>query len=138
MRLLVTFVAAAFAALLGCGGGGTVAGDLATSAVDVAQKAPGFGEPCDPDHSCDEGLFCLPGPSGGAFCSKTCQRGRKACDGAPLGTAAYCLVTDVDGAHNKGCAFVCAVGGVSYDCPGQLACAADEDPPGSGQRLCLP
>ncbi len=60
------------------------------------------------------------------------------CPDTPEGSAAYCLVTDVNLAGDKACAFLCTVGGKSYVCPGELRCATDDDPPGSGQRLCLP
>jgi hypothetical protein len=86
-------------------------------------------------------LFCLVGPSGGktGFCTKTCPKGSSAiCPGAPEGSTAYCVVTDVNAARDKGCAFLCEVGGQTYACPHQLKCATTQEPPGSGQRLCLP
>jgi hypothetical protein len=120
------------------------AADAATADAGSDAAAPGgFGQPCAVGQpgECAEGLFCLQGPSGGrtGFCSRTCPRtSSAACAGAPPGTAAYCLVTNVNAAGDKGCAFVCLVGGMTRACPGELRCAAAEEPPGSGQRLCLP
>lgn len=108
-----------------------------------AGLAGSFGQPCTVGRAgdCAEGLFCLQGPSGGrtGFCTRTCPRTSSGpCSGAPSGTAAFCLVTNVNAAGDKACAFVCLVGGMTRSCPGELQCAASEDPPGSGQRLCLP
>lgn len=120
-------------------------------AEDAASDAPPegdgpvtmFGQPCTvgADAACGEGLFCLRGPSGGTtgFCTKTCPKtSSSACTDVPEGTAAYCLVTDVNAKREKGCAFVCHVGGKTYPCPGELECQDTEEPAGSGQRLCLP
>lgn len=128
--------------IAGCGGAAPVDRDLAAPDLQVLPDlatAAAFGDPCRPDDSCAEGLVCLPGPAGGSFCTRTCPAGQsKRCPETPEGTAAYCLVTDVNPAGDKACAFLCAVGGKSYECPGELLCAAEDDPPGSGQRLCLP
>lgn len=102
-----------------------------------------FGQPCTvgADAACGEGLFCLQGPSGGkvGFCTRKCPKtSSQECSDAPAGTAAYCVVTDVDKDGNKGCAFVCAQGASAFACPGKLRCQTTEEPPGSGQRLCLP
>jgi hypothetical protein len=121
-----------------------IAEDTAAEEVGTDAAAPGsFGQPCVVGRSggCADGLICLQGPAGGrtGFCSRTCPRTSSgACAGAPPGTAAFCLVTNVNAAGDKGCAFVCLVRGMTHACPGELRCAADEDPPGSGQRLCLP
>jgi hypothetical protein len=124
-----------------------VPGDGATDggadATGDAGLAGSFGQPCQVDQptSCQSGLFCLQGPNGGnnGFCSKTCPpNSGAACPGAPAGTAAYCVVTDVDLQGDKGCAFVCKEGTETYTCPGTLTCQTTEDPPGSGQYLCLP
>ena len=113
----------------------------ADAAVDAGARAA-WGASCTVgDDTCAAGLFCLQGPSGGTvgFCTKTCPKtSSSACSGAAMGTAAFCLVTDVNPQGDKGCAFVCAVGPRSYACPGALKCQTAEDPPGSGQRLCLP
>jgi hypothetical protein len=60
------------------------------------------------------------------------------CPGAPPGTAAFCIVTNATSSGEGGCGFVCAAHGMTYACPAGLTCQTDEDPPGSGQRLCLP
>ena len=106
-------------------------------------KEAGFGEACTvgDDATCAAGLLCLEGPSSGAvgFCTKTCPKtSSAACPGAPTGTAAYCLVTDANTNGDKGCAFVCRQGTKTYSCPGDLKCQTTEEPPGSGQYLCLP
>jgi len=72
------------------------AGGDATDGVPAA-----FGEPCTvgDDTTCGSGLFCLSGPAGGdiGFCTKTCLKtSGAACAGTPEGTAAFCLVTDVN------------------------------------------
>lgn len=100
-----------------------------------------FGDPCPVWSSagCLPGLLCLQGPAGGpvGFCTKRCS-GNGACATPPPGTAAYCVVTNVDASGSKGCAFLCSGGGTGWRCPGDLSCSANDDPPGSGQRLCLP
>lgn len=115
----------------------------ADAAPESGSGKPGFGDPCPLDQSiaCDDGLFCLAGPNGGTlgFCSKTCPpTSSGACDGPPAGTAAYCVVTDANSKGDKGCAFVCTAGSSTFPCPGALKCSSAEDPPGSGQKLCLP
>jgi hypothetical protein len=106
--------------------------------------APGnWGEPCTVgnDATCMSGLFCLQGPAGGTvgFCTKTCPATSSAvCPGTPAGMAAYCVVTTVDAQGDKGCAFVCLEPGHTWTCPGALKCETSDDPPGSGQRLCIP
>lgn len=108
-----------------------------------AGSATPFGGPCrvSPDAGCEAGLLCLEGPGGGGrgFCTKTCPASSSgACAGTPVGAAAYCVVTNVNTAGDKGCAFFCALGSATYVCPGTLICQPQEDPPGSGQKLCLP
>ncbi|HEX7663069.1 MAG TPA: hypothetical protein VF407_01085 [Polyangiaceae bacterium] len=145
----------AFAGLGACGSSSTGSSDPsasdggasdAASSVDATTDAAStdattFGEPCTvgDDAWCGEGFFCLMGPAGNktGFCSKTCK-GSGACDGVPEGMAAFCVVTDVDTAGDKGCAFACKEGGNEYPCPGELQCETTEDPAGSGQYLCLP
>lgn len=105
-----------------------------------ASGAP-FGAPCNPGGGeCHPGLFCLEGPSGGrGFCSMTCPATSSGvCEGTPPGTLAYCVVTNVNARGDKGCAFLCELAGTAYECPGTQLCQTNEEPPGSGQRLCLP
>lgn len=121
--------------------------DADLAGVDVEYRYPDasgapFGAPCTLDgYECHPLLFCLEGPTGGGrgFCSMTCpatSSGR--CEGTPEGTIAYCVVTNVNAMGDKGCAFLCEVGGETYTCPGTQVCQTNEEPPGSGQRLCLP
>lgn len=117
--------------------------DVVDASDDVAPAPGSFGQPCAVGRAgeCLDGLFCLQGPSGGrnGFCTHTCPRTSSArCADAPPGTAAYCLVTDVNAAGDKGCAFVCTLPGMTFTCPGTLRCVHVQDPPGSGQELCLP
>lgn len=117
--------------------------DVVDASDDVAPAPGSFGQPCTVGRAgdCLEGLFCLQGPSGGrnGFCTRTCPRTSSArCADTPPGTAAYCLVTDVNAAGDKGCAFVCTLPGMTFTCPGTLRCVHVQDPPGSGQELCLP
>jgi hypothetical protein len=116
-------------------------GDGGTS--DGAAEKGAWGEPCTVgnDATCATGLFCLQGPSGGSvgFCTKTCPATSSTqCSGTPQGTAAFCVVTDVDNQGDKGCAFACRIGAQTWPCPGELKCETADDPPDSGQRLCLP
>lgn len=124
--------------------------DAATATADAVEDVatdpvvPGsLGQPCVVGRAgdCADGLLCLRGPTGerAGFCTRTCPRTSSGpCAGAPPGTAAYCLVTNVNAAGDKGRAFVCLVRGMTHGCPGELQCATSEEPPGSGQRLCLP
>ena len=100
-----------------------------------------FGAPCTPGSGiCRPGLFCLAGPGGErGFCSMTCpSTSSGVCPGTPDGTVAYCIVTNVNAMGEKGCAFLCEASGATYPCPGTQICQTSEEPPGSGQRLCLP
>lgn len=138
-KLTVVFVVALAISFAACGGGATQPADLAMPVADLTLPLPGFGEPCAMEDRCADGLLCLAGPNGGNFCTKTCPAGSSgACPDTPAGTKAYCVVTDATPQGDKGCAFLCAGGGRTYPCPGQLRCEDAEDPPGSGQRLCLP
>jgi hypothetical protein len=112
------------------------------AAVDVDVSGD-YGQPCTvgDDTTCSAGLLCLQGPAGGSvgFCTHTCPAtSRAVCAGTPPGTAAYCVVTDVDPQGDKGCAFVCREGTHVYPCPGALQRQTTDEPPGSGQYLCLP
>jgi hypothetical protein len=127
------------------GGATEGAPDAAADAPSEGDAAPraAYGEPCavGDDATCVAGLFCLQGPSGGTvgFCTKTCPATSSAvCAGTPPGTAAFCVVTGVDPQGDKGCAFVCRELSTTYTCPGALKCQSTDDPPGSGQYLCLP
>ncbi len=119
--------------------------DLARVEAKVGLEAGGagsaFGDPCTMDGAkgCGAGLLCL-SPSGNqGFCSKSCDQGGQACEGAPAGTAAFCIVEEAGTPNGKkGCAFVCQEPGKTFTCPGQLKCQSYEDPAGSGQKLCLP
>jgi hypothetical protein len=117
--------------------------DASPDVAPDANKRAGYGEPCTvgDDATCADGFLCLQGPSGGkvGFCTKTCPSTSSAvCPGTPDGTVAYCVVTDVDTQGDKGCAFLCRAGSKTYPCPGALTCETADDPPGSGQYLCLP
>jgi len=114
--------------------------DVDASSVD-AGSGHGFGEPCTLDgvSPCDDGLLCISPAGNDGFCSKNCEVSGRICPSAPEGTTAYCIVGE-EGTPNgmKACAFLCAGGGGEFACPGTLTCASTEEPPGSGQRLCLP
>jgi hypothetical protein len=121
--------------------------DAATPGADASDAVDGgkgsWGQPCTvgDDTTCQSGLFCLQGPTGGTvgFCTKTCpSTSSAACPSTPAGTAAYCVVTDVDSNGDKGCAFLCRAGATTYTCPGKLKCGTTDDPPGSAQYLCVP
>ena len=100
----------------------------------------GYGEICTADGvtPCAAGLICLWAPTNNYFCTRTCTVQGQPCLGAPSGTKAFCLVTDATPDGKGGCAFVCAEPGHVYQCPPALTCQATDDPPGSGQRTCLP
>jgi hypothetical protein len=113
---------------------------------DAARDGAGqnaWGDPCTVgnDTTCGTGLFCLQGPNGGSvgFCTETCPSTSSGpCSGTPAGMAAFCVVTDVDTQGDKGCAFACRIGSQTWTCPGALTCETMDDPPDSGQRLCVP
>jgi hypothetical protein len=111
-------------------------------ADDASAARAAYGFPCTvgDDSTCQDGLFCLEGPTGSTgFCSKICLKtSNAACPGSPAGTAAFCVITDVDTKGDKACAFACLVGGKAFKCPGALTCETADDPPGSGQRMCIP
>lgn len=114
--------------------------DAGADAGLVALDA-GFGAPCTMDGvvPCNDGLLCLAPAGNVGFCSQNCSTLGRPCAGAPPGTYAYCAVGPAGTPNGKpGCAFLCTGGGHTFTCPGETTCATDDDPPGSGQRLCMP
>jgi hypothetical protein len=100
----------------------------------------GFGELCDASTPCGSGLLCVYTSSQvSGFCTKTCPNPGDPCSGAPSGTSAYCLLTSADDPSVHYCGFVCQIGLTTWPCPSSdLICAADDNPPGSGQHSCEP
>jgi hypothetical protein len=103
----------------------------------------GFGDACNPAAStCKNGLVCAPASATTGFCSKTCTNQGGLCQGAASGQQAACVYGVQD--QNKNvtiyCAFLCSAQGGSptFDCPSALQCATQDNPPGSGQKMCMP
>lgn len=135
--------------LAGCTASEMGSADLAAAPIDLAappdlapevDASSTFGQPCNPsfDPACSDDSFCLWAPTNKYFCSQACAKQGASCPGGPPGTAAFCIVTDATPDGQGGCGFVCAAHGKSYPCPAGLTCQTSDDPPGSGQRLCLP
>ncbi len=112
------------------------AGDLPDSGV-----VPGFGDPCTIGGvtPCPGDLICLSPIGNDGFCSANCPVQGRRCQGTPPGTYAACVIGEAGTPNGmKACAFLCELSGMTFTCPGTLTCEALEDPPGSGQHLCLP
>ncbi len=99
----------------------------------------GFGEACDlTSPGCSDGLACIDvanSSAGKGLCTKKCPTLGGPCDGAPVGTEAGCILSS-NGTHF--CAFLCTIPDHTFPCPASTTCATADDPPGSGQRICLP
>jgi hypothetical protein len=105
----------------------------------------GWGDKCD--KTCPGGSFtCVPVMTGttAGFCTKECPLADegKQCAGAAGGQFAGCIIP-ADAAKSKlYCGFICQTKDntgkvVTFACPSQLTCG-DENPPGSGQKVCVP
>ncbi len=108
---------------------------------DGGESVGAFGEACtmdDPD-ACSGDGFCLTPFGNDGFCSKSCEVQNAACPTMPEGTYAACIIGEAGTPNGeKGCAFLCEGGGMTFDCPGNMVCESIESPPGSGQKLCMP
>lgn len=121
----------------------------ADGATDLASDGPPVDSTCDGDCAqallgrlCNGGTPCPMGlrcayPAGGTegYCTFLCQNQGTLCDGGPNGTLYACAL---DAGEEDFCVFFCATAGAAYPCPNGLVCALDEQPAGSGQRICVP
>lgn len=105
---------------------------------------PTIGKLCSATAPCAAGESCafvnLPGSSTtNGFCTKHCPALATACTGGPAGSIYYCALTGKSptGQTTYACAFFCQLSGKNAPCPPTLACSPTEQPPGSGQRLCM-
>ena len=105
----------------------------------------GFGAVCSQTTPCaDTTMMCALVQQGATtgFCTKECTNQGQECPGAPTGTHAFCILSD-QAKTKYYCAFLCAAkdqsGQVaSWPCPTGLKCDTAENPPGSGQKACVP
>ncbi len=101
-----------------------------------------FGSSCSAKKTCSGSFLCviLGSASTKGYCTKTCATMSKACSGGSSGTKPYCILKDQKGKYY--CVFLCKWGkgssAVKAPCPKDLTCASTENPPGSGQYVCMP
>ena len=125
------------------GGGGHDMGAPLADQGTGPQK--GFGDTCTADNTkkCETGFSCVFMEQGAAkgFCTKTCTNSGQQCPGSPANTFAGCVlqVQTQGGGTQNACAFICEHPQAGkYTCPGEMVCAAEDNPKGSGQKACLP
>lgn len=110
--------------------------------VPQGTKVATFGDICSKPADCIPNLLCITvGNRTRGHCSKTCTTA--ICPGAPAGSMALCILTSSTDKNTNYCAFVCQYkdsGGTirKATCPSYQSCSVSEDPPGSGQRVCVP
>ena len=101
-----------------------------------------FGSSCSAGATCSSGFTCIiiGSASSKGYCTKTCTATSKPCTGGPSGTQPYCILKGGDGKYY--CVFLCKWGtgsaAVTAPCPKDLTCGTSENPPKSGQYICLP
>ena len=117
--------ASALVALLTLSGCGL----LVSSAIDKATEDAGYGEACDHDEPCQEGLVCVQAlavgqgqrPSAGYRCLRPCARNTSPCDDNPNHNAC-CAMAGPDGATR-------ACFNPSHAlCDSPITCADEQDP----------
>lgn len=102
----------------------------------------GFGSGCTAAAGCSASLVCVLFGTGATkgYCTKTCSAMRKPCSGGASGEAPYCLFKDSSGKYY--CVFICKWGTGSSvqtaSCPKDLTCSTSQNPPKSGQYICMP
>ena len=115
---------------------------MGKTCVPKGTKPAVFGSLCTSGQNCYPDLQCVTiGDRTRGHCSKTCTSG--ICSGAPQGSMALCLLTSSTDKSIKYCAFVCQYKDSSgtlrkTKCPSYQTCSSTENPPGSGQRICMP
>jgi hypothetical protein len=105
----------------------------------------GFGSSCSQTKPCaDTTMMCAVVQQGATngFCTKECANQGGECTGAPTGTHAFCILSDQTKTKFY-CAFLCSAKDQSgqvatWPCPTDLKCDTAENPPGSGQKACVP
>jgi hypothetical protein len=123
--------------------GTTVVADKGTTVVaDKGTTVPsaGFGDKCSETVTCkDTTMVCAVTKQGATegFCTKSCPTLQDQCAGAPAGTMSFCGLTDSASGTNY-CVFICAASSQTFPCPTQLKCDTADNPPGSGQKACVP
>lgn len=104
-------------------------------AVDVA-LADVLGTACSASTPCAAGYVCAyPDGTDNGYCTVTCEAQGTLCEDRPAGTMFGCAFAD---GEDVLCVFFCATAEASYPCPNGLVCSSQEDPVGSGQRICVP
>jgi len=106
---------------------------------DTKPPLGGFGAKCNKTFPCSTAYQCVTVGTGtvDGFCTKKCYNSGGACTGMPTGTGAYCLLSN-SAKTEYYCAFLCKLGTQTWKCPSTLKCDPVENPPGSGQYVCLP
>ncbi len=113
-----------------------------TPGKEAGTPSAGFGAICSQTTPCaDASMICamLQGATSG-FCTKECTNSGQECPGAPTGTKAFCIAQIQTKTY---CAFLCGAkdqsgNPVTWPCPTGLKCDTAENPPGSGQKACIP
>ena len=101
--------------------------------------AGNFGTKCNTSAPCTAAFQCttVGATATDGFCTKKCYTSGSQCTGMLGGTMAYCLLSN-SAKTEYYCAFLCKLGTQSWPCPSGLKCDPAENPPGSGQFVCLP
>lgn len=117
--------------------------DLTPPTPDQKITASGtFGSSCAAGSICSASFSCVFLGAGATkgYCTKTCASMQKPCTGGPSGTQPYCILKDQNNKYY--CVFLCKWGtgsaAVTAPCPKDLTCSTSENPPKSGQYVCMP
>ena len=106
---------------------------------DMKPPLGGFGAKCNTSMPCSTAFQCttVGATATDGFCTKKCYTSGSTCTGMPTGTMAYCLLSNPAKTEYY-CAFLCKLSIQTWACPATLKCDPVENPPGSGQFVCLP
>lgn len=102
-----------------------------------------FGSICSATAYCSASYSCVVIGAGASkgFCTKTCPTMTQQCTGGPSGTQPYCILKN-SSTSKYYCVFLCKWGTGSSTstaaCPKDLTCDTSQNPPGSGQYVCIP
>ena len=106
---------------------------------DTKPQPGNFGAKCNSKLPCSTAFMCVTvgATATDGFCTKKCYNSGSQCTGMSTGTMAYCLLSN-SAKTEYYCAFLCKLATQTWSCPPTLKCDPLENPPGSGQYVCLP
>jgi hypothetical protein len=111
---------------------------------DTGGGSGGWGAKCSQTKACTDASapYCAFVTASDGFCTKECTNKLQQCPGTVAGTYAACILPEPAPGTKSFCGFICQAKDstgklTSFPCPSELKCG-DENPPGSGQKVCMP